>query len=268
MSGDESVSTIRPVLSPDGAIIVTTSGLDEVARRFLDTLDRARDLALGLDRALALAPGGSRNSAASDLQPACELAIDLAIELDLFRVRTLSHAFTRGQTSSLTNADDFRSRALERTRSLANELAHDRALDRAIVLAYHVSRALGRQDNAGVHSLAHGLACAVARARARAYDRAYHQAPSVGVDHRVTRRKLRRAGIIVSSADRLLAAATQLLPAAARARYAEEYRNELWDLANCGAGRLQQVQYATRQLARAMVMRSALVPPHNRKAWL
>jgi hypothetical protein len=52
-------------------------------------------------------------------------------------------------------------------------------------------------------------------------------------------------------AGRMVGHTTRLLPAADRARYAEEFRSELWDLAEIGAGRCQQVLYAASQLTRA-----------------
>jgi hypothetical protein len=65
---------------------------------------------------------------------------------------------------------------------------------------------------------------------------------------------------VASSAVGLVTAATRLLPAVDRARYSEEYRSELWDLAQSGVGRLGQLLYATRQflnMARvSLVLRS------------
>jgi hypothetical protein len=66
------------------------------------------------------------------------------------------------------------------------------------------------------------------------------------------------------SARRLVQIATRLLPGRDRARYAEEFRSELWDLA--GAGRRQQILYAARQLLRAAHLRIELKAPHRSKA--
>jgi hypothetical protein len=64
----------------------------------------------------------------------------------------------------------------------------------------------------------------------------------------------------------LLATAARLLPAADRARYADEYRSELWELAHAGAGCLRQLRYALRQFRRAPSMGFTLRSPHRRSA--
>ncbi len=71
---------------------------------------------------------------------------------------------------------------------------------------------------------------------------------------------------VVCSAAGLLTAASRLLPAGDRARYAEEYRSELWDLAQGGAGRLGQLWYALRQLRSVLPMSLALRSPRRRSA--
>jgi hypothetical protein len=53
------------------------------------------------------------------------------------------------------------------------------------------------------------------------------------------------------SAARLLAAAARVLPAADREPYAQEYRSELWELAQAGDGRVGQLCYALRQVRKA-----------------
>jgi hypothetical protein len=54
------------------------------------------------------------------------------------------------------------------------------------------------------------------------------------------------------SACGLTDAAAFFLPRADRARYAAEYRSELWDLAQSGAGHLRQLLYALRQFRAAV----------------
>jgi hypothetical protein len=71
---------------------------------------------------------------------------------------------------------------------------------------------------------------------------------------------------VTPSARRLVAVAARLLPAADRARYGEEYRSELWDLAAAGVGRCQQIGYAARQLYWAVPVHFALLGPRRRKA--
>jgi hypothetical protein len=69
-----------------------------------------------------------------------------------------------------------------------------------------------------------------------------------------------------SPAAGLARAAVVLLPSSDRDRYADEYRSELWDLAQSGAGYPQQVLYALRQLLRAVPMRIVLRSPRRRSA--
>jgi hypothetical protein len=67
-------------------------------------------------------------------------------------------------------------------------------------------------------------------------------------------------------ASGLAAAAAFLLPATHRGRFLEEYRCELWDLAESGAGRLRQVICAFRQLRSAIPLRAAVLSPRRRNA--
>jgi hypothetical protein len=76
----------------------------------------------------------------------------------------------------------------------------------------------------------------------------------------------RSAVRIAPSANRLLTAAARLLPADGRARYAEEYATELWEIAETGAGRRQQIHYALRQLIRAAPLRSSVRAPRRKHA--
>jgi hypothetical protein len=71
---------------------------------------------------------------------------------------------------------------------------------------------------------------------------------------------------VTPSAARLLARPARLLPAADRARYAEEYCSELTELAQAGAGRLGQLGYALRQLYSAPRTGRALRSPRRRGA--
>jgi hypothetical protein len=62
----------------------------------------------------------------------------------------------------------------------------------------------------------------------------------------------REATRVTPTAGRLLATAARLLPAVDRARYAEEFRSELWDIARAGAARRGQLRYACQQLVSAL----------------
>src|SRR5258708_4888130 len=67
-------------------------------------------------------------------------------------------------------------------------------------------------------------------------------------------------GRVAPSAERLLDAAARLLPAADRARYAEEYRSELREIAHSGRSRRRQLRYASRQLASSVPCTRSCLP--------
>lgn len=71
---------------------------------------------------------------------------------------------------------------------------------------------------------------------------------------------------VALSATRLLTVAARMLPAAERARYAEEYRSELWELAQADAGCIRQLRYALRQLRSAPSMGFAVRSQRRRSA--
>jgi hypothetical protein len=65
-------------------------------------------------------------------------------------------------------------------------------------------------------------------------------------------------------ADAVLTVAVWLLPADHWDRYRQEYRSELWDLADTGASRVGQLRYALGQLLRALPMGLALRYPRSK----
>lgn len=67
------------------------------------------------------------------------------------------------------------------------------------------------------------------------------------------------------TARRLVTIAASLLPDKDRARFCEEYRSELWDLASAGATRRRQLGYAFRQLLRTVPLRAAVLSPRRRR---
>lgn len=75
----------------------------------------------------------------------------------------------------------------------------------------------------------------------------------------------RRGRRVSPSAGRLVMAAAAMLPEADRNCYAEEFRGELRDLAEAGAGRAGQLAYAARQLRSAWGLRAALDAPVRRR---
>jgi len=83
---------------------------------------------------------------------------------------------------------------------------------------------------------------------------------------RVSGRAVQVRPRVAPLAARLLTMAARLLPEADRARYAEEFRGELWEMAVAGAGRWGQLGCAARVLARARETRAALRAPARRRA--
>jgi hypothetical protein len=71
----------------------------------------------------------------------------------------------------------------------------------------------------------------------------------------------RRAAVRVSPV-----AAARLLPARERTRYAEEFRSELWEIAQVGAAGRAQMAYAARQVMAAPRLRAGLWVPRRRGA--
>lgn len=71
---------------------------------------------------------------------------------------------------------------------------------------------------------------------------------------------------VVPSATSVLGVAARLLPADDRARYAEEYRSELWDLSQAGAGHFGQLRYAFCQFRKALPMGFVLRSPRRRSS--
>jgi hypothetical protein len=75
-----------------------------------------------------------------------------------------------------------------------------------------------------------------------------------------------KAREVAPSAIGLLTATVRLLPADHRDRYRQEYRSELLDLAQAGAGRIGQLRYSFHQLRSAPQMRFTLRSPRRRGA--
>jgi DNA-binding NarL/FixJ family response regulator len=129
--------------------------------------------------------------------------------------------------------------------------AHITSIVRKLQVADRAAAAeLFRSKDPKVHSMAPKAAAAV----------------SPGQEERITEK--RRVVPMATPAVGVAAAATRLLPAAERARYGEEYRSELWELAATGAGRRQQIRCAMSQLRCAVPLRFAVLAPRRRKASL
>jgi hypothetical protein len=193
-------------------------------------------------RARELTCTGTR-SLARDLADDLARARELIYDPDPVHAKRLSRAIYRARKLAyyLDPAYEMRlSRRISRGRELAHQLDTDLDLDRSpsCDLARDLTRAL-----------VYRLDCA--------YD----------LNRTDTRENREREvkGIALPAA-KLLAVVARLLPAAARDRYDEEFRSELWCLAQAGAGHLRQVAYALRQLRCVCLTAAALRSPRRRGA--
>ncbi len=165
----------------------------------------------------------SARDLARDLDRACDHVGALACDLD----RACDHARARGLAHGR--------RALIRARAQARVLDLARELDRADDLAHDLTRVLD-----------------LARDLDAARDLAYHLVKVLGQAAELARgrtagdRGQRGPGRVAPWAGRLLAAAARLLPAADRARYGEEYRSELWEIAHARQSRRRQAALLAR----------------------
>jgi hypothetical protein len=186
----------------------------ELARAVDRDVDRARASARAVDRALHHAAGLARDRALAgggDRDGDTAIAIGLARDLAFDLDRDLTRARDRARDSATS---------IQLACNLAYDIARGGAFSRALSDALSDAFALAREVNSAY--LASEAKSAV--------------------------RGSRRVKGVARSADRLLAAATMVLPPVHRARYAGEFRSELWELANAGAGRPRQLAYACRQI--------------------
>jgi hypothetical protein len=214
---------------------------------------RALDNGLALENARARALENAR-ALCNALVGACAFesvrdeARGIALALDQVGALNLDHENARTQARDVS-LDLARAHILASARTQARHIV----LDLARIGAFGVARASDLVDaSSRARALATDLdhASALANARARASDL----------------QALGRARCVAPTAARLLVAATRLLPAADRARHAEEYRSELADLAHKGAGRLCQLGYALRQLRSSPFTGAALRSAQRRDA--
>lgn len=199
----------------------------DLARALAKDLDRARD------RAAKYLAGDLRRDICRDLDCARDHASKLIADLDRDLDGARARAWDITDTLEHTPTRDL-DRALDYTLIRALDTARDGAGDlrREIQRAYELTRDLYRTRRS-----------------------------------RPTKRVVPSATSLLATAARfLLAAAARLLPATDRGRYAEEYQAELWDLAQAGAGRVQQLRYALRQFRNVVSVRVALRSPRRRSS--
>jgi hypothetical protein len=172
-----------------------------------------------------------------------DLALDLAGEL----ARTLNDV--RADDRDLARAGDLAS-------NLTRTLNHVRSLDHARVLGLDRIRDFARDLDSTLN---------LDLALRRSVDRTAEAGPGERNVPPSTRSRA-QARRVAPPARRLAAVATWLLSTRERARYGEEYRSELHELAASGAGRCQQLGYAVRLLMRAVPLRLAVLVPRHGKA--
>jgi hypothetical protein len=132
-------------------------------------------------------------------------------------------------------------------------------LTEALSPAIHLAEVVGR-INEGTDRFGHELR--LARNLVGALEAAV-QRPDV-IKSREKKRK--KQGSTSPLAGRLLVVAARMLPPRDRARYGDEFRSELWEIARARDGRWAQIAYAARQVRSSVQTRTALRAPRRRSA--
>lgn len=237
-------------------------------------LDLTRDFACALNLGLDLTRVAARVVArdrARTLDRALALARARAFARDLARDRTLAYDLARTLACDLARALG-RTRDLARARALAHDLAHDLDRLRALGRARDFARALGC-DRALARTLSRALAHDLDRDCARAFahdpdlDRLRQALYRInafidqGEQLDASAKAKAEPAPVARSAERLVDVVMRLLPAQHRSRYTEEFKAELYDLAQAKATATVQVVYALQQLSRVWRLREALLTP-------
>lgn len=221
-------------------------------------LAAAEALASDVDHASALAAAlASRTSL--ELVGTRSLARD--IDVVLVRGRELASALAR-EVASARACADASARAAAEARTIAGGADIDAEADiENLAAAEAAAEALAAGEGlAGALATARDLATALMLTVDQVAELSGSERsvpPSAGSRRRVKARR------VAPSACRLAAAAAWLLPARDQARYSEEWRSELHDLAAAGAGRHRQLGYAVRLLVRAVPLRWAVLAPRR-----
>lgn len=221
-----------------------------------------------LDGAIALTGDGALTR---DFGRAHALAKELVVTYDL----AISHELALSCDFAVAHEVD-----LARARGLARALAC--ASDQAFALAVAVAG-----DQALALALSHALARTVAGATRLAWygygasedfqrlvdavNDAHEQAialqTAASTETKHARQTQERAYVAVSwTATRMAAWSVRMLPLADRARYDEEFRGELCDLAAAGTARRDQFWHAVRLLTHAVQLRVEVEKARSRRA--
>ena len=223
-------------------------------RRFTVARDLARDLDHACDRARDLARTH---------------VFDLTLAYDLVSASVLAHALARDASNAESARELFhevdRISALSRDFGQARDVARD--LARAHGRASYLTN-IGEPSHTRALALTPALELAEIGASASVRANATARTATNDTGHDLTNdavpQQEHRIGRVTPSAGRLLAAAAQLLPAADRARYVEEYHSELYEIAVAGRlfPRLRQLRYAFWQIVMSRRLRAELLASH------
>lgn len=168
------------------------------------------------------------------------------------RRRRLNSGRARDLARELSNAVEI---ALDLDRVLDTDLDRARARDLASELDVALNIAIESDNLSDYTPVLDGFCL-----EARRIVVLLKQARDPKADHRRLPGQHRALGI----ADRLLASAAHMLPASDHARYLEEFRSELAEVAAQSGSRRHQLVYAMRQTWSIWKLRTELRAPHRR----
>jgi hypothetical protein len=240
MSGSENVDTAVYPPSPDGPFVTSETaarslrGAHGLACKLYRDLDRSDHDGETLDR-VAIDLAGTFDMAGGNAKGLyMALGLDRYLGFVLGLDLKLEQDVTRQLYFDLNSARD---RALSLTGSPSGEAAGD---VRSLLVEH-------------------------ARLRARAADIASNLGQAFPAGEATALQPL-KVDRVTPWAGRLLVTAARLLPTSGRARYCEEWRSELWEIAAAQTGRRPQYQYAARQLLSVVRLRAAMLSHRGMKA--
>lgn len=214
------------------------------ARDLTHARDLARELASDIDRALALAKTRSR-----DLGDALDRTLDLIHPQGVDLARSFDRTLNLIRTLNLAHAQ---AQALDLAPTVDRVLDRALDIDHTLDLARDISHTIDGDGESDIARLADVVQRLFAAGR-------------LLVNRPASAARTRRVGT-ARLAGRVADLATRVLPPQHRARYGEEYRSELYELAAAGITRRGQLTYAIRLLDRAWVLRAELREAVGRRA--
>jgi hypothetical protein len=250
---------------------------NELAHNLAHASYCARDLANTSVSTFALAQAGASysdraNNRARAVANYFDLDLDHALVSYRDRANELARDFAsyraRASARALARAlDRVLERDFQRYRALASHRDRDPAFDRDIFGHLEFARHLG-DDLAHASHLARDIerdSGLIVDFNLNSHGHTPASDPDRHLELTAKASGKRRTGELARTPVRLAGVAARLLPAAARARYREEYQGELAELAVAGAGRRNQFGYALRLLTRAPLLRAELRSASRRR---